>query len=365
VLRVAAGRGVIREARLLKVVDERVSVPVPTPCFADEDAGVLAYPLISGRSLLGRSPSPGTAHRLGRFLRELHDIDPAAVDRLVPSEDANPSKWLEDLDGPPELLSLLHATVPLPTRQRVVAHADLGRRTHPRAGQHPHGCHRLVRCRNHRPGAGLRTPVSGLRPPVPRRRAGLLRRPRSRWASLGAHRVLRAMRRAGGPRLRPEERPQPVRPSRRTQLRVAVPTPGALTRNPVGLRPVAVNDRCGRQEGSADQARDVCLGGSLTRGSEKRLHLGRRGQLDHPQVGSIAIKSGFETRPTVDRVTPHPPQERQIESLGASGCLDVSTTFAGRPGDGNTFSRQQQAHLFVHPLTDEPFGGTTLLRPRS
>ncbi len=126
VLRVAAGRTVIREARLLKVVAERVSVPVPTPCFADEDAGVLAYPLISGRSLLGRSPSPGTAHRLGRFLRELHDIDPAAVDPLVPSEDANPSKWLEDLDGPPELLSLLHATVPLPTRQRVVAHADLG-----------------------------------------------------------------------------------------------------------------------------------------------------------------------------------------------------------------------------------------------
>jgi hypothetical protein len=81
----------------------------------------------------------------------------------------------------------------------------------------------------------------------------------------------------------------------------------------------------GRQEGPAGQARDVCLGGSLTRGSEKRLHLGRRGQLDHPQVGSIAIKSGFETRPTVDRVTPHPPQERQIESLGASGCLDVST----------------------------------------
>lgn len=126
VLRVAEGRSVIREARLLEVVAQRVSVPVPIPRFVDEDAGILAYPLIPGRPLLGRSPSPGLAHRLGRFLRELHAIDTAAVDDLVPIEDANPSEWLENLDGPSELVSLVHASVPVPARQRVLAHADLG-----------------------------------------------------------------------------------------------------------------------------------------------------------------------------------------------------------------------------------------------
>jgi aminoglycoside phosphotransferase (APT) family kinase protein len=126
VVRVANGRSVTREARLLEVVTQHVSVPVPVPRFADEDAGVLAYPLLPGRPLLGRSPSPGLARPLGRFLRELHAIDMAVVDDLVPIEDADPRNWLEDLDGPPELVRLLHASVPGRTRQRVLAHTDLG-----------------------------------------------------------------------------------------------------------------------------------------------------------------------------------------------------------------------------------------------
>jgi len=43
------------------------------------------------------------------------------------------------------------------------------------------------------------------------------------------------------------------------------------------------------------------------------------------------IESGLEARPTVDRVTPHPPQEPEIESLGASDCLDVSTVVLKHP----------------------------------
>lgn len=82
--------------------------------------------MIPGQSLLGRNPVPGTAPRLGRFLRELHSVNLAAVDDLVPTEDADPREWLEDLGGPPDLVNLLHATVPQPTRQRVLAHADLG-----------------------------------------------------------------------------------------------------------------------------------------------------------------------------------------------------------------------------------------------
>jgi len=126
VLRVGAGGDVVREARLLEVVAQRVSIRVPVPRFADADTGVLAYPVIPGRPLLGRDAAPGSARRLGRFLRELHSIDLATVADLVPTEDADPSEWLKDLDGPPELLRLVHATVPPPARQRVVAHADLG-----------------------------------------------------------------------------------------------------------------------------------------------------------------------------------------------------------------------------------------------
>lgn len=111
VVRVAGdGRGVVWEARLLEVVAARVSVPVPVVRFAAED--VLAYPMLPGRPLLGRQAPPGTAGTLGRFLRELHAIDVAELD--VPVEPADPAEWLEDLDGPADLLRILRQTVPAP-----------------------------------------------------------------------------------------------------------------------------------------------------------------------------------------------------------------------------------------------------------
>ncbi|MET7422995.1 phosphotransferase [Dactylosporangium sp. NPDC005555] len=123
VVRVAVdGRGVVWEARLLEVVAARVSVPVPVVRFAVED--VLAYPMLPGRPLLGRQAPPGTAGTLGRFLRELHAIDVAELD--VPVEPADPAEWLEDLDGPAELLRILRQTVPAPVDAVVLAHADLG-----------------------------------------------------------------------------------------------------------------------------------------------------------------------------------------------------------------------------------------------
>jgi aminoglycoside phosphotransferase (APT) family kinase protein len=126
VLRVADSRSVIREARLLELVAPRVSIPVPAPRFVDEDGGVLAYPLISGRPLLGRATPPGAASRLGRFLRELHSVNSARLTDLIPSEDADPYEWLEDLDGPQDLIELVRASVPPPARRHVLAHADLG-----------------------------------------------------------------------------------------------------------------------------------------------------------------------------------------------------------------------------------------------
>ncbi|MBA2581690.1 MAG: DUF3995 domain-containing protein [Thermoleophilaceae bacterium] len=39
-----------------------MSIPVPAPRFADEDDGVLAYPLLPGQPLLGRSAPRASAH---------------------------------------------------------------------------------------------------------------------------------------------------------------------------------------------------------------------------------------------------------------------------------------------------------------
>jgi aminoglycoside phosphotransferase (APT) family kinase protein len=115
---------VLREAELLRLLAARLSIPVPSPRFADRVRGVLAYPLLPGRPLLGHTPPAGAATQLGRMLAELHSVDPAGVD--VPDEAADPREWLADLTGPPELLRVLHADPPPPTDERVLAHADLG-----------------------------------------------------------------------------------------------------------------------------------------------------------------------------------------------------------------------------------------------
>jgi aminoglycoside phosphotransferase (APT) family kinase protein len=115
---------VAREAGLLRLLTGCLSIPVPEPRFADPARGVLAYPLLPGRPLLGRTPPAGAATQLGRVLAELHGVDPAAVD--VPDEAAEPWEWLAELAGPAELLEELHANLPSPTDERVLAHADLG-----------------------------------------------------------------------------------------------------------------------------------------------------------------------------------------------------------------------------------------------
>ena len=121
---VRVGGDVAREAALLRRIAGRLSLPVPQVRFVDPLRGVLAYPLLPGRPLLGRTPPAGAAAQLGRMLAELHGIDPAGVD--VPAEAADPREWLADLTGPPELLRVLHADPPPVATERVLAHADLG-----------------------------------------------------------------------------------------------------------------------------------------------------------------------------------------------------------------------------------------------
>lgn len=126
VLRVSAGPDVVREARLLAVVGPRVPLPIPRPQFVDEDRGVLAYPLLPGQPLLGQPPLPGLARRLGAFLRALHGIDPSVLGTALPRDDDPPAAWLVGLRGPASSVERLHESVPPPTEDRVVAHADLG-----------------------------------------------------------------------------------------------------------------------------------------------------------------------------------------------------------------------------------------------
>jgi aminoglycoside phosphotransferase len=128
---------VVREAGLLRRLAGRLPIPVPVPRFADPARGVLAYPLLPGRPLLGRTPPAGAATQLGRVLAELHTINLAAVDPAephgvkptlvdLPVEAGDPRDWLVDLTGPAELLQVLHADPPPPTDERVLAHTDLG-----------------------------------------------------------------------------------------------------------------------------------------------------------------------------------------------------------------------------------------------
>jgi aminoglycoside phosphotransferase (APT) family kinase protein len=112
------------EAQLLATLAGRLSLPIPAPRFAEAD--VMAYPRVPGRPLLGRTPPAGAPAQLGRFLRELHGVDPAAVTGLVPVEPADPAEWLDELEGPPELVRAVRAGRPPASAALVVAHADLG-----------------------------------------------------------------------------------------------------------------------------------------------------------------------------------------------------------------------------------------------
>lgn len=124
VVRVSRAAEPSTEPDLLALVARHVPIPVPTPRFAE--LGVLAYPLLPGRPLLGRMAPPGAAARLGRFLRDLHSIDSIEVSHLVPTEIADPDEWLDELRGPATLLDQLRTDRPGPTQQLALAHADLG-----------------------------------------------------------------------------------------------------------------------------------------------------------------------------------------------------------------------------------------------
>jgi aminoglycoside phosphotransferase (APT) family kinase protein len=122
----ASPAAVLAEAELLQLLNMRVSVPVPTPVFADPVRGALGYRLLPGRPLLDREPPRGLATRLGRLLRDLHDVDPSELTECAPVDPALPDDWLDDLTGPSQLLQIVHTQRPRPAQDLVLTHADLG-----------------------------------------------------------------------------------------------------------------------------------------------------------------------------------------------------------------------------------------------
>ena len=128
VLRISDDQHNLAEARLLRLVGPRLSVAIPVPVFGDDAEGVLAYQKLPGRSLLGHPPLPGSAAVLGRFLGELHCLPTGEFSTLVTMDSADPDEWLDDLDGPAELIAVVRSGVPEPgsALDCVLVHGDLG-----------------------------------------------------------------------------------------------------------------------------------------------------------------------------------------------------------------------------------------------
>jgi aminoglycoside phosphotransferase (APT) family kinase protein len=125
VVRVGDGQSLRREARLLGFLAPRLPIPIPRPEFVD-DSGVVGYRLLPGRPLLGGEPPRGSAAAIGRFLRDLHAIAPAAVAEFADTDDDDPAAWLTGLHEPAGLVGVVRSSVPPPTTRRVLAHTDLG-----------------------------------------------------------------------------------------------------------------------------------------------------------------------------------------------------------------------------------------------
>jgi aminoglycoside phosphotransferase (APT) family kinase protein len=89
-----------REAGLLVEVARFSPLPVPVPVFADAEAGVLAYPRLTGVPLNRlQAISPGSiAPALGAFLDAIHRAPLATMEALVEHDDYPHADWLRDAE---------------------------------------------------------------------------------------------------------------------------------------------------------------------------------------------------------------------------------------------------------------------------
>jgi aminoglycoside phosphotransferase (APT) family kinase protein len=149
VVRVAQGGGaarqVEREAALLVLLAEVVSVPVPRPVRVEPERGRMAYVRLPGTPLVDlphrlqeRAAEP-VARQLGHMLRALHDVEHATVEAMVDVDHDDPAAWLDETARHYELAStsipdgyknsiesFLAAAPPAGPDRLVFSHNDLG-----------------------------------------------------------------------------------------------------------------------------------------------------------------------------------------------------------------------------------------------
>ncbi len=89
-----------REARLLAVVAELSTLPVPEPVFADIEAGVFAYVKLPGLPLIDHPVAQPSrlAAPLGDFLNHLHQVPLEKVEELVVRDTYPPLAWRQDAE---------------------------------------------------------------------------------------------------------------------------------------------------------------------------------------------------------------------------------------------------------------------------
>ena len=138
-------RRVLREARLLRVVDTVSPLPVPVPRFVAPEDGCLAYDLLPGRRLLDQGPDERDHHAaaigaaLGGLIAALSTLPVEGMSDLAGVDDTPPAEWLTDArDLLPDLATaiperhlpavrdFLDADPPRPVEHLVFAHNDLG-----------------------------------------------------------------------------------------------------------------------------------------------------------------------------------------------------------------------------------------------
>lgn len=158
-----------REARLLDIVGQYTTLPIPRPLFAAD--GVMAYRKVPGLPLLAVAADRRLAHgvsiarTVGRFLAEIQAISGDLVADLVGTDDDDFPRWMADAADcataiaardavlgrrwsrrTPAIESFLASVPPDPRPQLVFSHNDLGNEHVLVDPAHPCG-HRRHRCR--------------------------------------------------------------------------------------------------------------------------------------------------------------------------------------------------------------------------
>jgi aminoglycoside phosphotransferase (APT) family kinase protein len=139
VARLASGPGaaeaVRRDAAILAVLPEFVTLPTPKPVLARPEHGLLVYRLLPGIPLLAQPGRDRHASALGHFLTSLHTAPTQRMAELAGVDDTSPQEWLAETRILTEQLpfdvrrlaeAFLATEPPEPATELSFTHNDLG-----------------------------------------------------------------------------------------------------------------------------------------------------------------------------------------------------------------------------------------------